>query len=157
MSKDISDNYECRIEEKNGIIHYFAKMINEYDDDIEVEVSEEVYNELTQNHREDSAQGRQARRHLERTEMTEKKIHEKRLFKAMNVDELIVKKIDDVELHKAIDRLVESQRKRVYLYFFEGLKLREIAEIQNCTPQAIYKSLKKAKNHLRKFLQDQYI
>lgn len=63
MSKDISDNYECRIEEENGVIKYFAKLINDNDSDIEIEISEEVYNELNKNHRDDSAQGRKARRH----------------------------------------------------------------------------------------------
>lgn len=152
MSKDISDNYECRIEEENGVIKYFAKLINDNDSDIEVEISEEVYNEINKNHRDDSVQGRKVRRYNEKSEMTENKLHEKCLFKAIAMDEAVLKKISNAELHKAIDSLKEKQRRRVYMYYFERLKLREIAEIEGCSITAIWYSLWYAKNNLRTML-----
>lgn len=152
MSKDISDNYECIIEEENGVIKYFAKLINDNDSDIEIEISEEVYNELNKNHRDDSAQGRKARRHDEQSELTENNLHEKSLFKAAAIDESLLKKISNAELHKAIDILKEKQRRRVYMYYFEGLKLREITECEGCSPTAIWYSLEYAKNNLHTML-----
>ena len=55
MNKDISDNYEFRGEEENGRIKYLAKLINDSDSSIKIEISEEFYNELNENHRDDSA------------------------------------------------------------------------------------------------------
>lgn len=152
LSKDISDNYECRTEEENGVIKYFAKLINDNDSDIEIEISERVYNELNKNHRDDSAQGRKARRHNEKSELTENNLHKKGLFKVATIDESLLKKISNAELHKAIDSLKEKQRRRVYMYYFEGLKLREIAEYEGCSPTAIWYSLEYAKNNLHTML-----
>lgn len=157
MSKDISDNYECRIEKENGVIKYFAKLINDNDSNIEIEISEEVYNELNKNHRDDSAQGRKARRHNEKSETTENKLHEKSLFKSIAMDDEVLKKISNAELHKAIDRLKEKQRRRVYMYYFDGLKLREIAEYEGCSSTAIWYSLWYAKNNLHAMLHKKII
>lgn len=157
MSKDISDNYECWIEEKNGIIHYFVKMINENDHDIEVEVSEEIYNELNQHHREDSAQGRQARRHNEKSELTENSLYKKSLFQSMDLDESLLKKISNAELHKSINQLKDKQRRRILMYYFDRLKLREIAEIEGCSTTAVWYSLEYGRNNLRVMLHKKLI
>lgn len=54
-------------------------------------------------------------------------------------------------LHEAIDRLTAIQRRRVIAYYFRGLNLREIAEIEGTSHATVAKCIKGALKKLRRF------
>lgn len=60
------------------------------------------------------------------------------------MDETAIRNIRNEDLHNAIKKLSDKQRNRVELYFFKGKKLREIGVLDNYSPQAVHKSLKRA-------------
>ena len=53
------------------------------------------------------------------------------LVGAINVERDVAAKLNRVQLEKAFQRLPETQRRTLQLYYFEGLELREIAERLN--------------------------
>ena len=55
------------------------------------------------------------------------------------------------ELHKAIARLPDTQRRRLVLYYFQQLTYEQIAGMEGCTFQAVAKSVAAAEKRLKNF------
>ena len=60
-------------------------------------------------------------------------------------------KIRNDELHNAIAKLPEVQKRRLILYYFADLTYEKIAEIENCSHPAIIKSINVALKNLKNF------
>ena len=60
----------------------------------------------------------------------------------------------DTRLHEAIDKLTEVQNRRLCLYYFRGLKYREIAELEGVNLASIGQSIRLALKQLYKLLAD---
>ena len=58
------------------------------------------------------------------------------------------------ELHKAIDRLPEKQRRRFILYFVNGLTFEEIAVAENVTYKSVVESVQNALVKLRRIVRN---
>jgi len=60
--------------------------------------------------------------------------------------------IEFEDLHKAIEQLPDTQKRRLKLSYFGGYTEKEISEIENCSSVAVHKSIDAARNNLKKFL-----
>lgn len=58
------------------------------------------------------------------------------------------------ELEQALSELSADDRELVYLHYFEGYKAEEIAKILKCTKNTVHKRLSRARQKLKKFLED---
>lgn len=130
--------------DKNGDFKYIVSFIDGNGDLVETEVSECVYNHLLKFNKKDASVGRSDRRHLEKSEQTEETITLKSFVKELSLDEIAIRNIKNEDLRNTIQELSAIQQKRVEMYFFQGKKLREIGAVDNCSPQAVHKSLKRA-------------
>lgn len=54
-------------------------------------------------------------------------------------------------LQKAMQTLSEIQRERLHLYFFEGMSMREIADLRGMNQNAVWKSIQSGIAALRRF------
>ena len=54
-------------------------------------------------------------------------------------------------LHRAIAKLPEIQKRRLILYYFQGLTYEQIAGMEGCTFQAVAKSVAAAEKRLKNF------
>ncbi|MBP2643013.1 MAG: Sigma-70, region 4 [Firmicutes bacterium] len=69
---------------------------------------------------------------------------------------LIYEKIErNARLYEAVEQLSEIQKRRVYLYYFRGLKHREIAELEGVNQSTVGHSLQLALKRLHKILAEQ--
>ena len=57
------------------------------------------------------------------------------------------------QLHRAISELPEIQKRRLILYYFQGLTYEQIAGMEGCTFQAVAKSIATAEKRLKKFFE----
>ena len=55
------------------------------------------------------------------------------------------------QLHRAISELPEIQKRRLILYYFQGLTYEQIAGMEGCTFQAVAKSVAAAEKRLKIF------
>jgi RNA polymerase sigma-70 factor (ECF subfamily) len=63
-------------------------------------------------------------------------------------------RIDDRSaLHEALDKLSESDREIVSLYYFAGMKPAEISQVLECSVAAVHKRLHRARERLRKHIE----
>lgn len=116
----------------------------------DVEVSKEIYELLTKTFpREEHCEYMRDIRHLSingyRDGDTEYLINSKEEC----LEDIVLKQMQNEKIRQAIQTLTVQQRERVYLYFYEGMTIRSIAERQNVNRNAIWKSLQNALAKIR--------
>lgn len=62
--------------------------------------------------------------------------------------------VTDAQLHRAISELPEIQKRRLILYYFQGLTYEQIAEMEGCTKRAVKFSVDIAVEKLKKFFKN---
>jgi len=117
-----------------------------------VEVSTPVKELLEQSDRKIRSQGRQDRRRLDFTPLTDEFLELSLLAAAEDTADLYEKIERDARLYEAIDKLTETQKRRLRLYYFRGLKYREIAELEGVNPATIGQSIRLSLKQLCKLL-----
>jgi len=121
---------------------------------ISVEVSTSVKEVLEETDRKIRSQGRQDRRRLDFTPLTDEFLELSLLTASEDTADLYEKIERDARLHEAIDKLTEAQNRRLRLYYFRGLKYREIAELEGVNLASIGQSIRLALKQLCKLLAD---
>lgn len=105
-----------------------------------IEVDADVFDALDCFELDDLALLNEYDRHIDHFDIDETP-YKKYSNKPQSLEEEILQNMLYNELKLAISKLPEIQRRRLVLYFFNDLTLQEIAIIDNCTPQAVKKSL----------------
>ena len=113
-----------------------------------VKVSYPVKCLLEQTDRQIRSQGRQDRRHLDFVGSVAE-LDTLPTQPQEDIADLVIMMDDSKWLYSAIDELPELQRRRLCLYFFEGLTYRQIAELEGIDYRAIAHSVKRALKALR--------
>ena len=119
---------------------------------IRFEVTSEVKDLLEQADRQIRSQRRQDRRRLDFTPLTDEFLEGSLLAATEDTADLYEKIERDARLHEAIDKLTEVQKHRLCLYYFRGLKYREIAELEGVDLASIGQSIRLALKQLCKLL-----
>lgn len=57
-------------------------------------------------------------------------------------------------LHQALDLLTATQKRRLHMYYFQGMNYEQIALAEKCKPASVCESMKSAKNNLRKIFEN---
>ena len=91
-------------------------------------------------------------RHIEHSELTEAALHTRAIADIECVEITAYKSMRNEQLRRAIAALPEIQRRRLVMYYFDGLTYEEIAEQEGCTHPAVIKSVKAAISKLKRFL-----
>ena len=115
-----------------------------------VEVSTSVKELLEQSDRQIRSQRRQDRRHLDSKPLTVEYMESTLLSEYEDTANLLDRLERDTRLHKAIGKLTEIQRRRLYLHFFRGLSYKQIARLENVNSRAVAYSITQALTALKK-------
>lgn len=93
-------------------------------------------------------------RHYEQSEQTEQSLNRRASQPQESVEETVFQRVETETLHRAIAQLPEKQRHRLVLYYFGGFTYEQVADMEDCTVQAIAKSVTAAEKSLKKFLEE---
>lgn len=115
-------------------------------------ISKELFDLFNQFELDDLAELNEADRHYEQSELTDETLHLRTMTPQMTAEDMIFQMLDNQKIHKAIATLPDVQRRRVQMYFFDGMTLEDIAVSEGCKYQQIQKSIERAKNKIKKFL-----
>lgn len=118
----------------------------------EVEITEKVFKSFDKFELEDISQMHEFERHIEHSELLDSTLNNRAFNKAISVEEEVENKVIAEELKNALDTLSEVQKRRIKMYYFEDLNLREIAEIEGCSIKNVHKSIDQGLENLRKIL-----
>ena len=116
-----------------------------------LEIDQALYELFDQFELEDKRFLNEVDRHYEHIDLTEAEIEHRAAFPKESLEEEIGRVLLYEELHKAIARLPDTQRRRLVLYYFQQLTYEQIAGMEGCTFQAVAKSVAAAEKRLKKF------
>ena len=119
-----------------------------------LDVDEKIYNCLDKFELKDLSEMNEFDRHIEHSYIYENKINDRAFFKTESVEDIVENKIISDKLKEAIDELSVIQRKRIKMYYFEGLSQKEIAEVEGVSVRAVQYTLNEAISELRKILKN---
>lgn len=136
-----SGNYYISFRDGQGVSHKFEISIELFKAFDSFELSDLVYLNVVD-------------RHIEQSEVWETTLDMRAVKKADSVEDIVLKKIQAEKLHKAINNLPERQRRRMQLYYFEGMTYEQIAKKEGCTKMPVKRSIEAAIERLRKELKN---
>lgn len=116
----------------------------------EVEISDELYLTFNQFELNDLSMLNEFDRHIEHLEQTEEGLYQNAVKKQISVEDELIEKIIYQELKDEINLLPDIQRRRLKMYFFDDMTLREIALIEGCSIRSIKYSIDIAISKLSK-------
>lgn len=119
-----------------------------------VEVSTSVKELLEQSDRQIRSQRRQDRRYLDFTPLTDEVLEISLLGVYEDTADLLERMECNARLHKAISKLTEVQRRRLSLYYFEGLTYSQIAKLEGVSHRAVIYSIEQALKQLKMLCQN---
>lgn len=119
-----------------------------------VEVSTSVKELLEQSDRQIRSQRRQDRRYLDFTPLTDEVLEISLLGVYEDTADLLERMERNARLHKAIGKLTEVQRRRLILYYFEGLTYSQIAKLEGVSHRAVIYSIEQALKQLKTLCQN---
>ena len=115
-----------------------------------IEIDKVLYELFNRFELEDISYLNRVSRHIEHSELTEASLNDRAFHKAESLEESVSRSIEYEQLHKAISKLPETQRRRLLLYFFGEMTYEQIAELEGCTKRAVKFSVDLAIEKLKK-------
>ncbi len=128
---------------------FFVEFVDGNGEFQQVEVVEEVFDLFDEFELNDLAQMNRTERHHEFLEKTETTLNRQVTLLRDSLDDQVQKEFELKRLRKALYKLPEHLRRRVNMYFFQDMKLEEIAASEGCSWQAVQQSLNRALPCLR--------
>ena len=118
----------------------------------ELQITKELFEVLNRFELDDLSILNEWDRHIEHFEQTERSLNRRASYKAESVEETVLRNMEYERLHRAISELPETQRRRLTLYYFQGLTYEQIAEMEGCTIMPVKRSIDSALKKIKLFL-----
>ena len=152
LPKRRKDKYNPYSFKKMDIDDKYIISFTNNNNEIELEISKELYSVFNNFELSDLSIMNEFDRHIEHSKLNENTLN-KRIFNVeRGVEDIVINKIEKQKLHIAIDSLPLKQKNRIQKYFFENLTQKEIAKIENCSIRAIQYSIECALKNLKNFI-----
>ena len=119
-----------------------------------VEISAAVYALFDSFELDDLSYLNEVDRHYEQSELTEASLYDRAVHRPATVEESALQSMEYAQLHRAISELPEIQKRRLILYYFQGLTYEQIAGMEGCTKRAVKFSVDIAVEKLKKFFKN---
>ncbi len=115
-------------------------------------LNDELYNEFNLFELQDLKEMNEYDRHIEHLELTEESLYHNTKNKYTSLEDIALKKIIYERLHQEINKLSKIQKRRLKMYYFKDMTLKEIALKENCSIHSVYVSIEQAKEKLKNLL-----
>ena len=115
-----------------------------------IEIDKVLYDLFNRFELEDISYLNRVSRHIEHSELTESSLNDRAFYKEESLEETVSRSMEYEQLHKAISKLPETQRRRLLLYLFGEVTYDQIAELEGCTKRAVKFSIDLAIEKLKK-------
>ena len=96
-------------------------------------------------------------RHIDIREINDYIIYNLLSSENKSLEEIVEEKVLNNELYRLIEKLSDKQKKRLKMYYFENMKLKDIADAEKTSIRAIQYSLDLAMEKLREIMKNKKI
>lgn len=124
---------------------YYVSFIDSNNKFQKIEISQEVFESFNKFELEDVSQMNEYDRHLEHSEVYEHTLHKKKDSREWSLEEYFENVQITENLHMAISKLPEVQKRRLNKYYFEEKTFDKIALEEGCTYQCVQRSVYRCK------------
>ena len=131
--------------------HFYISFYNHEGEQHHLEIEKALFDALDKFELEDLSFLNEMDNHYEQSELSTESLYLRAATPPDMLEDVVFQKIEEEQLHIAISKLPEVQRKRLILYYFSGCTYEEIAKQEGCSKIAIKKSIDGAIKNLRKF------
>jgi len=118
------------------------------------EITKELYDAFNSFELEDLSYLNVWDRHMEQSEIWEPTLNERAVDVQESVEDIVMRNVQNEKVHRAIGMLPEVQKRRIKMYFFDGMTYEEIAAEEKCKHPAVVKSVKAALDKLKNILEE---
>ena len=132
-----------------GITTYHTSFIDGDGNAQELEITKKVYLAIGLGNRKLRNIQRSDERNYEHSELTEISLHQRAMHPPKTVEEIVYGNIQNEQLHKAIENLPDIQKRRLLLYYFEGMTYEEISILEKFSFQTIGRTIKAAEKRIK--------
>lgn len=115
-----------------------------------VEVSQDVFKAFDRFELDDISELHKVDKYIDMRELDENRNYQN---ENEGIDDYIIRKSTYEELHNAINKLTDTQKRRIKYYYFEDLNFSEIARIEECDESSVRESIYSGINKLKKYLE----
>ncbi len=136
------------ISELNG--HFYISFQDGQGVPHEFEISHKLYEVFDDSELKDISYLHKWDKYIEHSEVWESALNDRAFTQQESVEEIVLKNILIEKLHRAIRTFSPVQRRRLILYFYEGMTYEQIAEREGCTKMPVKRSIDAAICKLRK-------
>lgn len=119
-----------------------------------IEVSDKIYEAFNEFELEDVSQIHKYQKHIEHNEVYEETLNARAINKPLSVEEEVENNIMTEILKNAIDTLSDTQKRRIKMYYFEDMTLKQIAELEHCSIMSVKENIDSGINKLRKIIKN---
>ncbi|MDO5557944.1 MAG: sigma-70 family RNA polymerase sigma factor [Clostridia bacterium] len=116
-----------------------------------VEVSKIIYETFDSFELDDLSFLNEYDRHIEHIDLDENSIYLKGGCQLPSTESVVEQKLQSEELYLAINKLSDIQKRRIKMYYFEDLNLRQIAEKEGCSIMSVKESIESGIKKLKNF------
>ena len=152
LPKRRKDKYNPYSFKKMDIDDKYIISFTNNNNEIELEISKELYSVFNNFELSDLSIMNEFDRHIEHSKLNENTLNKRSFNVERGVEDIVINKIEKQKLHIAMESLPLKQKNRIQKYFFENLTQKEIAKIENCSIRAIQYSIECALKNLKNFL-----
>lgn len=132
--------------------HYYVSFTDVNGVEINVEINKELFDAFDRFELEDLSASNEIANHYEQSDLLENTMERRMLVFEKSVEEVVIDNLNNAQLHNAISKLTKTQRRRLLMYYFEGLTLNEIAQREGRDYKSIVDSIHSSLKKIKKFL-----
>ena len=119
-----------------------------------IQISSELFYLFNEFELDDLSELNEYDNHIEHSELVENNLYKRAIHKDESIEDIIIRKFENIELYNAIIQLPEIQQRRIFMYYFSNLTLEQIAKIEKCSKVAIKYSIDIAIKNLKIILKN---
>lgn len=116
---------------------YYISFVDVNNNSQKIEVSQKVFDSFNKFELEDISQMNEYDRHLEHPKVDEHTLYQKSVSSEQPLEEYFDKAQDAENLHMAISKLPDVQKRRLKKYYFEEKTFEAISHEEGCTYQCV--------------------
>ena len=133
---------------------YYISFVDVNNNFQKIEVSQKVFESFNKFELEDISQMNEYDRHLEHSEVEENTLYQKSVSFEQPLEEYFENVLVTENLHMAISKLPEVQKRRLKKYYFEEKTFEEISLEEGCTYQCVQRSVHRAVAKIKNILKN---
>ena len=133
---------------------YYISFKDSVDKDCKIEINKKVFNEYVESRKSYIKIKNETSRYLEHSNLSELTLYNRSFKKQKSVEDEVLEKIRNDKLSFAENILTQTQKRRIKLHIKYGLTLEYIAKKENCSVEAISKSVRIGISKLQKKLKN---